>query len=150
MDTWIHAYEWLSPFAAHMKLSQHCYLAILQYKIKSLKQIKTRMPTLWGHDSGLPGARWWTATSCHTFCSSFPPGSSNDWLKSRGGGTRTWSLWLVSGFLYRAPFSRGHPPGFLRPLLQSQIPLPSQVILCTTVWRLSLPASAPSHPQLFS
>ena len=30
---WIHV--WPSPFAARLKLSQHCYLAILQYKIKS-------------------------------------------------------------------------------------------------------------------
>ena len=33
---WIHVYVWLSPFAVHLKLSQHCELAILQYKIKSL------------------------------------------------------------------------------------------------------------------
>ena len=32
---WIHVYVWLSPFAAHLKLSQHCLLAKLQYKIKS-------------------------------------------------------------------------------------------------------------------
>ena len=54
------------------------------------------------HGDGLPPA----AT---LFCSSFPPGSSNDWLKSRGGGSRTWSFWLVAGFLYRAPFTRGCP-----------------------------------------
>ena len=30
---WIHAYVWLSPFAVHLKLSQHWQLAILQYKI---------------------------------------------------------------------------------------------------------------------
>ena len=33
---WIHVhpsvYEWLSPFAAHLKLSQHCKSAIPQYK----------------------------------------------------------------------------------------------------------------------
>ena len=34
---WIHVYVWLSPFAVHLKLSQHCQLATLQYKIKSLK-----------------------------------------------------------------------------------------------------------------
>jgi len=28
---------WLSPFALHLKLSQHCSSAILQYKIKSFK-----------------------------------------------------------------------------------------------------------------
>ena len=30
---WIHVY----PFAVHLKLPQHCSLAIPQYKIKSLK-----------------------------------------------------------------------------------------------------------------
>ena len=29
----MHAYVWWSPFAVHPKLSKHCYLAILQYKI---------------------------------------------------------------------------------------------------------------------
>ena len=33
---WIHAYVWLSPFAVHLKLSQHWQLAILQYKIERL------------------------------------------------------------------------------------------------------------------
>ena len=46
---WIHEYVWLCPFAVHLKLSvsKHCYSivllqlsAILQYKIKSLKEIK--------------------------------------------------------------------------------------------------------------
>ena len=32
---WIHVYVWVSPFAVHLKQSQHCYLAILQYTIKS-------------------------------------------------------------------------------------------------------------------
>ena len=31
----IHVYVWLSPFAVHQKLSQHCSCAIFQYKIKS-------------------------------------------------------------------------------------------------------------------
>ena len=35
---WIHVYVWPSPFAVHLKLSQHCLLAILQYKIKKLKK----------------------------------------------------------------------------------------------------------------
>ena len=30
-------YEWQRPFAVHLKLSQHCQSAILQYKIKSFK-----------------------------------------------------------------------------------------------------------------
>ena len=37
---WIHVYVWLSPFAVYLKLSQHCYSAILQYKIKNLKEKK--------------------------------------------------------------------------------------------------------------
>ena len=32
---WIHVQLWLGPFTVHMKLSQHCKLAVLQYKIKS-------------------------------------------------------------------------------------------------------------------
>ena len=37
---WIHVYVWLSLFAVHLKLSQNCWLAILQYKIfKKLKII---------------------------------------------------------------------------------------------------------------
>ena len=35
---WMHVHVWLSPFAVHLTLSQHCYLAILQYKTK-LKKI---------------------------------------------------------------------------------------------------------------
>ena len=35
---WMHVYVWLSHFAVQLKLSQHCSLAILQYKIKSLKK----------------------------------------------------------------------------------------------------------------
>ena len=31
----IHVHVWLSPFAVHLKLSQHCSSAIHQYKIKS-------------------------------------------------------------------------------------------------------------------
>ena len=34
---WMHVHVWLSPFAVHLTLSQHCYLAILQYKIKFKK-----------------------------------------------------------------------------------------------------------------
>ena len=34
----MHIYVWLSPFAVHLKLLQHCSSAILQYKIKSKKQ----------------------------------------------------------------------------------------------------------------
>ena len=36
---WIHVCIWLSPFAVHLKLSQHCQSAILQYN--SFKKKKT-------------------------------------------------------------------------------------------------------------
>ena len=32
---WIHVYVWLSSFAVHVKVLQHCQLAIPEYKIKS-------------------------------------------------------------------------------------------------------------------
>ena len=31
---WIHIHIWLSPFAVHLKLSQHCSLVMPQCKIK--------------------------------------------------------------------------------------------------------------------
>ena len=34
---WTHTRGWPSPFAVHLKLPQHCQLAITQNKIKSLK-----------------------------------------------------------------------------------------------------------------
>ena len=34
---WICVYVWLSSFAVHLKLSQHCLSAISQYKLKSLE-----------------------------------------------------------------------------------------------------------------
>ena len=34
---WIHVYVWLSPFAVHLKLPQHCSSAIPQHKTKSIK-----------------------------------------------------------------------------------------------------------------
>ena len=37
---WVHVYVWLHPFTVHMKLSQHCWLAISQYNIKSSKEEK--------------------------------------------------------------------------------------------------------------
>jgi len=39
---WIHVCVWLSPFAIHLKLSQHRSLAIPQHKIKSSKNIKNK------------------------------------------------------------------------------------------------------------
>ena len=39
---WIHVHVWLSCFAVHLKLSQPCLSAILQYKIKSLKKRRER------------------------------------------------------------------------------------------------------------
>ena len=35
---WIQAYAWPSPFAVDLKLSQHCSLAILQYKTGKKKK----------------------------------------------------------------------------------------------------------------
>ena len=32
---WVHVYVWLNPFAIYLKLSQDCYSAKPQYKIKS-------------------------------------------------------------------------------------------------------------------
>ena len=40
---WIQAYVWLSPFAVHLKQSQHCYLAIFQYKRK--EKVKKKKKT---------------------------------------------------------------------------------------------------------
>ena len=37
---WIHVYRWLHPFAVHLKLLQHCWLATAQYKIKFKKMGK--------------------------------------------------------------------------------------------------------------
>ena len=37
---WIHVYVWLRTFAVYLKLSQHCSLVILRYKIKSKKKKK--------------------------------------------------------------------------------------------------------------
>ena len=34
----IQACAWLSSLAVHLKLSEHCWLAVIQYKIKSLKE----------------------------------------------------------------------------------------------------------------
>ena len=39
-----HAYAWLSPSAVHLKWSQPCSLAILQYKIKSFLKIAIMVP----------------------------------------------------------------------------------------------------------
>ena len=38
---WIHVYVWLSPFSFHLKLSQLCQSALLQYKIAKKKKKKT-------------------------------------------------------------------------------------------------------------
>ena len=35
---WINVYVWLNPSVVNLKLSQHCYSATFQYKIKSLKK----------------------------------------------------------------------------------------------------------------
>ena len=51
----IHIYVWLSPFTIHLKLSQHCYSAILQYKIKSffLKKKKKAKCRTWSNNQPL-------------------------------------------------------------------------------------------------
>ena len=36
---WDPVYVWLRPFAAHLKLSQHCQSAVLQYEIKCLEKL---------------------------------------------------------------------------------------------------------------
>ena len=42
-EEWIPVDVWLSPFAVHLKRSQHCQLAILQHKIKCLKRKKKKL-----------------------------------------------------------------------------------------------------------
>ena len=42
---WVRVYVWLSPSAVHLKLSQCCLSAILQHKIKSLKNNRGIGPT---------------------------------------------------------------------------------------------------------
>ena len=87
------------------------------------------------------------------FRSSFPPGSSNDWLASRGGGTRTWSLVHDTAFLYRATFTRGPPPGLLRPLMQSHLPSPftgHPLHCCPKALTACFCSLSLSRPQLFS
>ena len=39
---WIHVHVWLSPFAVHLKLSQHCSSALLQPK-KFFKKFKKKI-----------------------------------------------------------------------------------------------------------
>ena len=54
----IHVYVWLSPFAVHLKPSQHCQSAIPQYKRKSFKRslknfhcAEDETPILWPPDA---------------------------------------------------------------------------------------------------
>ena len=43
----MHVFVWLSPFAVHLKLSQHCSLVILQHKAKSFfKKFKGRLDNI--------------------------------------------------------------------------------------------------------
>ena len=44
---WMDVYGWLSPFSAHLKLSQHFQSAILQYKIKSFFFFFKKRSTCW-------------------------------------------------------------------------------------------------------
>ena len=51
-EEWIHIYVWLSPFAIHLKLSQHCESVIQNKKFKKMnKQTKqtTKKPQSLGH-----------------------------------------------------------------------------------------------------
>ena len=51
-EEWIHIYVWLSPFAIHLKLSQHCESVIQDKKFKKMnKQTKqtTKPPQSLGH-----------------------------------------------------------------------------------------------------
>ena len=43
----IHVCVWLSPFAVHLKLSQHCQLATLQYKIRQWTVLYLGSDTNW-------------------------------------------------------------------------------------------------------
>ena len=45
-EAWIHVYVWLSLFAVYLKLSQHCQLPILQYKITFKNNNKIKMFSL--------------------------------------------------------------------------------------------------------
>ena len=60
---WIQAYVWLSPFAVHLKQSQHCYLAIFQYKRK--EKVKKKRP----HHArpGIPSKGAWTCPTGLSF-----------------------------------------------------------------------------------
>ena len=39
----IHVYVWPSPFTIHQKLSQHCYSAVHQHKIKKKNLLRLRL-----------------------------------------------------------------------------------------------------------
>lgn len=45
---WVHAFVWLSPFAAHLKPLQHCSSAIPQNQLKSSKE-KKNLKSLMSH-----------------------------------------------------------------------------------------------------
>ena len=58
---WINVYGWLSPLAVHLKLSQHCSLAIPQYKMEKAMAphpsvLVWRIPGT-GEPGGLPSMR---------------------------------------------------------------------------------------------
>ena len=48
---WIHIYVGLCPFAVHLKLSQHCYLGMLQYGTKSFCFFFSKKNKFWMHSN---------------------------------------------------------------------------------------------------
>ena len=54
---WMHVYVWLNPFAVHLKLSQHCSLAIPQHKICMCAKSLQSCPALCNPvECSLPGS----------------------------------------------------------------------------------------------
>ena len=60
---WVHVHVWLSPFIVHLKSSQHRQSAILQYKIKSFKEIIKKKKKYRGFESHCQGSSGITDSS---------------------------------------------------------------------------------------
>jgi len=41
-EEWTRIYAWWSPFAIHLKLANHCSLAVLQYEMKSKQKLQNK------------------------------------------------------------------------------------------------------------
>ena len=39
---WTRIYAWLNPFAIHLKLANHCSLAVHQYEMKSKQKLQNK------------------------------------------------------------------------------------------------------------